>query len=145
MQLTSNFKRGEDEPCVFYNPETGMRLVLFVDDVITRGSEHETKRFYEALNKKYPLRSWSILTPDTPLIHLGFSITEEIIEGVKHRYASQEKDVLQFLEDNDIVVTKEVECPMPNRKHMLQDDKPLDKEDIKRFRSLVGSLCRTQL
>ena len=53
---------------------------------------------------------------------------------------SQEKDVLQFLEDNDIVVTKEVECPMPNRKHMLQDDKPLDKEDIKRFRSLVGSL-----
>ena len=53
---------------------------------------------------------------------------------------SQEKDVLQFLEDNHIVVTKEVECPMPNRKHMSQDDKPLDKEDTKRFRSLVGSL-----
>ena len=58
---------------------------------------------------------------------------------------SQEKDVLQFLEDNGMIVTKEVERPMSNRKHMLQDDKPLDKEDIKRFRSLVGSLCRTQL
>ena len=59
----SNFKRGEDEPYVFYNPKTGMRLVLYVDDAITRRSEHETKRFYGALNMKYPLWSWSILTP----------------------------------------------------------------------------------
>ena len=136
----SNFQRGIDEPCVFYNPHTGMRLVLYVDDMITRGSETATRQFYTALNDKYPLRSWDILTPDTPLQHLGFTITEEVREGRTYRYISQEKDVMQFLDDNNITLTKEVECPMPSRHAMLKKDRLLNAEEIKQFRSLVGSL-----
>ena len=117
----SNFQKGINEPCVFYNPHTNMRLVLYVDDVITRGSEKETKAFYEALNDKYPLRGWDILTPDTPLTHLGFTITEEVREGVTHRYMPQEKDVVQFLEDNEIELVQEVTCPMPAREAMLRN------------------------
>ena len=45
----SNFQRGVDEPCVFYNPNTGisMRLVLYVDDMITRGSREATIQFIQ--------------------------------------------------------------------------------------------------
>ena len=51
------------------------RSELFMDGMITRGSREATIQFYTALNDKYPLRSWDILTPDTPLQHLGFTIT----------------------------------------------------------------------
>ena len=88
-----------------------MRIALYVDDVITRGSEKETRATFKAIDEKYPLRSWGILSPDNPLIHLGFTLTEEVIDGVKHRYMSQEKDVIQFLEDHDIMMTNAVTCP----------------------------------
>ena len=80
------------------------------------------------------------MTPDIPLQHLGFTITEEVIEGRKYRYLSQEKDVMQFLDDNNITLTKEVVCPMPSRHAMLKKDMLLNTEEVKQFRSLVGSL-----
>ena len=75
-----------------------------------------------------------------PLQHLGFTITEEVVEGRKHRYLSQEKDVMQFLDGNNITLTKEVERPMPSRHAMLKKDRLLNTEEVKQFRSLVGSL-----
>ena len=60
-----------------------MKIALYVDDVITRGSEQETRALFKAIDEKYPLRSWGILSPDNPLIHLGFTITEEIVDVVK--------------------------------------------------------------
>ena len=53
---------------------------------------------------------------------------------------SQEKDVIQFLEDHDIIITKAVTCPMPSRAHILNKPTLLDKEGIKTFRSIVGVL-----
>ena len=128
--------------CIFYNKHTGMRMALYVDDVITRGSEKETKALFKAIDETYPLRSWGILSPDNPLIqcHLGFTITEEIVDGVKHRYMSQEKDVVQFLEDHDIIITKPVTCPMPSRAHIRNKPTLLDQEGINTFRSMVGVL-----
>ena len=131
-------------PCIFYNKHTGIRIALYVDDVITRGSEKETRALFKDIDEKYPMRSWGILSPDNPLIHqdlvLGFTITEEVIDGVKHRYMSQEKDVIQFLEDHDVIITKAVECPMPSRAHILNKPTLLDKEGIKTLRSIVGVL-----
>ena len=54
---------------------------------------------------------------------------------------SQEKDVIQFLEDHDIIITKAVTCPMPSRAHILNEPTLLDiKEGIKTFSSIVGVL-----
>ena len=49
---------------------------------------------------------------------------------------------MQFLDDNNITLTKEVECPMPSRHWhvMSKKDRPLNTEEVKQFRSLVGSL-----
>ena len=53
---------------------------------------------------------------------------------------SQGKDVVQFLEDNEIELVHEVTCPMPTREAMLRNDTPLSDEGKKVFRKLVGSL-----
>ena len=96
-----------------------MRVVVWVDDVITRGTLEHTHDFYSRLNSKYPLRSWNILLPESPLKHLGFDITEEVIDGQLHRYMSQTDDVQKFLVDHGIELTRTITCPMPDKHRML--------------------------
>jgi hypothetical protein len=64
--VVNSFQQGLNEPCVFTHPVTGLRVVLFVDDVITRGLKEDTIRFFNTLNDTYPLRSWGILSPENP-------------------------------------------------------------------------------
>ena len=141
-RASQGFIKGVDEECTFYNPSTGMRLVLWVDDIISRGGREETIRFYTDLNETYPLRSWDILDSENPIKYLGVDITEEIREGVKYRYMDQERDVRMFLEDHGIEIVKEVQCPMPDRERILKNPKSLNKEDTKEYRSIVGGLSR---
>ena len=104
----NEYVQGKDDPCVFVNPNTGMRVVVFVDDIISRGTVVETEKFYAAVQGRYPMRTWSTLSPGHPLEHLGFTVTEEIEGGVVHRYLSQERDVEQMLSDHSIVVNTAV-------------------------------------
>ena len=67
--VVDGFQQGENEPCVFVHPVTGLTVVLFVDDVITRGMPEDTAEFFNTLNETYPLRSWGILSPENPLVH----------------------------------------------------------------------------
>ena len=140
MRAVMAYAQGMNEPCVFYNRKTGMRLALFVDDVISKGSHSETVKFYEMLNEKYPLRSWDILSENTPLVHLGYKITEEVIDGKTYRYMSQEDDVIHTLNEADIHITKHVGSPMPERDSILKDSRILNKDEKSYFKSLVGSL-----
>ena len=66
---------------MFVNTTTGMRVVVFVDDIISRGTMAETEKFYAAVQGRYPMRTWSILSPGHPLEHLGSTVTEEVEGG----------------------------------------------------------------
>ena len=54
------FVRSEHDLCMFYNTETRMRVGGHVDDLITRGSKTETKKFWKALQQDFDhdLKSW---------------------------------------------------------------------------------------
>ena len=136
----NEYVQGKDEPCVFVNPNTGMRVVVFVDDIISRGTVAETEKFYAAVQGRYPMRTWSILSPGHPLEHLGFTVTEEIEGGVVHRYLSQERDVKQMLSDHSIVVNTAVTCPMPSKGRICRDSELLSEEEASGYRALVGSM-----
>ena len=136
----NKYVQGEDEPCVFVNTTTGMRVVVFVDDIISRGTMAETEKFYAAVQGRYPMRTWSILSPGHPLEHLGFTVTEEVEGGETYRYLSQERDVKQLLSDHNIVVNTTVTCPMPTRSRICKDSELLSVEEATDYRALVGSL-----
>jgi hypothetical protein len=136
----SKYMQGEDEPCVFVNESTGMRVVVFVDDIISRGSLDNTREFYSAVQSKYPMRSWNVLSPDSPLKHLGFTISEEVVDGCLHRYMSQADDVRQFLADHSLSIHSDISCPMPDKKYIGKDNTPLNVEQQAECKSLVGSL-----
>jgi hypothetical protein len=137
----SKYVQGVNDPCCFYNPSTGMRIALFVDDIISRGMPTDTEDFYSKLNAKYALRSWDILSEGKPLKHLGFTISEETIEGELYRYMSQGDDVRRFLSDHDIELTNTVSSPMPDKSRIHKvDGEELSSEEIETFKSMTGSL-----
>ncbi len=138
--VDNGFEQGLNEPCVFTHPVTGLIVVLFVDDIITRGMPEVTTQFYETLNETYALRSWSILTPENPLVHLGFSVTEEFRDGKVFRYLDQEADVKRFIRDNELEFSRRVSSPMPDKRHIVRSPKCLDAEEAKWFKSLVGQM-----
>ena len=54
-RVSEGFSQGMNEPCVFIHPITGLIVVLFVDDIITRGMPDDTRQFFETLNNTYAL------------------------------------------------------------------------------------------
>jgi hypothetical protein len=138
--IVNGFKQGDNEPCVFVHPVTGLTVALFVDDVITRGMPDDTAEFFNTLHETYPLREWGILSPENPLIHLGYRITEEIVDDKVYRYLDQSDDVARFIIDNELCLNERVGCPMPDKDHISKDQTVLDEEDQKWFKSLVGQM-----
>lgn len=136
----TQFIQGENDPCCFRHPVTGLKVVLFVDDIMTRGMPDVTEQFYDQLNKKYALRTWSILSVDSPLKHLGFTITEECVDGELYRYMSQGDDVRRFVNDKGLDFVREVSSPMPDRDSVFKDETLLDDEEKAYFKSLNGSM-----
>ena len=43
--VVNSSQQGLNEPCVSTHPETGLKVVLFVDDIITRGMREDTINF----------------------------------------------------------------------------------------------------
>ena len=134
------FVQGKNEPCCFRHPVSGLKVVLFVDDIITRGMPDVTKSFYTAMNAEYPLREWSVLRPGQPIKHLGFTITEEMHDGRTHRYMSQSEDVHRFMIDHDIELDAGVTCPMPDKSHIHSNSTPLSSTERSEYKSIVGGL-----
>ena len=137
--VCNSYVQGIDEPCVFVNRATGVRMVVFVDDLITRGSRQRTEELYTAIQSKYPMRSWNVLTPENPLIHLGFEITEEVRDGELYRHMSQQREVEEFMREHGIEVHSEVSCPMPDKWHLGRNEELLDAEGKAVFKSMMGS------
>jgi hypothetical protein len=100
----------------------------------------DTTEFFNTLNKTYPLRSWGILSPENPLVHLGYRITEERVDNKVYRYLDQAEDVKRFINENELLLNERVGCPMPDKDHISKDKNSLNEEDHKWFKSLVGQM-----
>ena len=137
-QAVSSYEQGVDEPCVFVNKVTNVRVVVFVDDILSRGSRENTTAFYTAIQSKYPMRSWDILSPENPLRHLGFEVTEEVREGETYRYLSQQADVREAMERFEINVHSDMSCPMPNKWQLGKDTTLLTDELKSLYKSMLG-------
>jgi len=64
------------------NPTTGLKLLLYVDDILCRGSVDETEKFYKALSERFDTKdpeymelSLDRVTPENKLGFIGFDIS----------------------------------------------------------------------
>ena len=116
--------------------------MVFVDDILSRGSRENTTALYTAIQSKYPMRSWDILSPENPLRHLGFEVTEEVREGQTYRYLSQHADVREAMERFEINVHSDMSCPMPNKWQLGKDTTLLTDELKSLYKSMLGVFSR---
>ena len=70
---------------------TGLIVVLYVDDLITRGSADSTDAFHVALAQRFECTPEEYLTVDHDLEFLGFTISKE----------EDEKDIRLYMDQSE--------------------------------------------
>ena len=134
------------DPCALYNPMTGVRIALVVDDCLVRGKKEEVEKVMHAIGDPvegmFACTEPKYLTIDNPIDFVGFrlSMTQEE-DGVGY-WMDQEGDVEQFMIDHGIDINLEVpvECPMPNKGAMFRDETVLAGDEKTTCRSIIGGL-----
>ena len=151
--ISEGYERQVNEQCTFINKE-GFTIVIYVDDIITRGKREETDLFYKKLNERFACKDSTELKPGNNLSHLGFDISCEDIEAnkINHDNKQSKKDgmvriisidhtetVNQFLEEvGDVPTVMNINSPMANKNQILGETELLKGEDINKYQSKMG-------
>ena len=155
---SEGYKKQHNEPCLFIN-DKGFTVLTYVDDLICRGSESETDRFYKLLNKRFECKDEVILTPENRLSFLGFDITcedydEHDIIGLnpantlqtnKHgkvRMISMDQhDAIEtFLSQHNVKPSKSMGTPMGDKNQLIRDPTLLVGGEVNEFQSKLGTI-----
>jgi hypothetical protein len=137
----AGFEQGKNEPCLFRDPVTGLRVVLYVDDLLVVGDAKASRDFHEALGERFSCRDPAeYLAVDNDLEFLGFTITEERVDEVRSVYMDQEDAVGDFLSEFKHQALQLKQSPMPTKTLFHSDPTPLSENAAAVYRHAVGTL-----
>ena len=134
------FEPGKNDPCIFTNKHTGVKLVTVVDDVLLRGNMEQSKLFYKQFEERFQLKDPTYLTVDNPIRYVGFDISMRRKSGIQYVSIDQDDDMKRFLGGIELPSVYKVNNPMVDRYYALKDDTPLEGEEITWYRSMIGAL-----
>jgi hypothetical protein len=144
--VSEGFRVGKNDPCVYVNPITKVRLVVVVDDILCRGSRQATEAFYTSLAARFKVQEPTFLTLTSIITYCGLdiSLTETLTKGQHPKFCisiSQKDDMEAFLaEIPGLPSLKAVNNPMPSKYAFMSNPELLSGEDIDTYRSYVGVL-----
>ena len=75
--VSKGFEQGANEPCAFYHRERNIKVLSYVDDLLTRSSRANAEWFYKELSVRFTCKKPQWLSPDRPLDHLGMAIFQD--------------------------------------------------------------------
>ena len=81
---------------MFTHPK-GLRIAIWVDDIIVRGSSAATEEFCTKLGKRFDIKDPSYLTPKSPLCFVGLDIEEHSTEEGPVRVMHQNSVMVEYL------------------------------------------------
>ena len=134
------YKQGSNDLCTFYHPKTHHRVVIHVDDLLTRGSVQATEEFYKALRERFKIKDPKYLTVDECIEFCGVRISMEHKDGQKWYKMDQEEEMEKLLDDEEFSGLAVVGAPMPNKHLLTVESERLNAKKHKRYRSILGSL-----
>ena len=134
------FEHGDNDPCIFINKHTGLKLVTVVDDILLRGDMKQSEMFYKEFENRFQLKDPTYLTVDTPIRYVGFDIVMQEKSGKRYVSIDQDDDIRRFLGGIDIPSIYKVNNPMVDRHYALKDTTVLQGDDITWYRSMIGAL-----
>ena len=136
------FIQGSNDKCIFYNPNTKVRIALHVDDYLCRGPRAQLEDFFEGLREAFEHKEPKYIEEhiEEGLYFVGVRISQTIEEGVKWYHMDQKRDIEEFISDMGCSQCRPVSAPMAHKELMHSDDTLLDKAEHHRYRSAVGSM-----
>ena len=139
VMATLGFRRLKSEPNVYVNPETGVIVLSYVDDLLYLGSTEASTKFYSDLSKHLLIRPTGDLNEDGKSVYFLGRNLRRTSEGISLA-APQEyyDDILQTLridKGNPTRTTGSADVKLPGDGVSL-----LSKEDHAVYRSCVGKI-----
>ena len=138
--VDEGYEQSKNDPCLFYHPKTNLRVACHVDDCITRGSRLAAREFWEKVDHKFRVKTWSVLENGESRLYTGINISKVVRNGKEYYTMDQTDDIKSFLSDYDMLNTRVVSAPMPYKSEIVSDNTPLSKQEHARYRAMVGSL-----
>jgi hypothetical protein len=138
--IKDGFTQGKNDPCLFTNASTGLVVVVYVDDIITRGDAVDTAAFHERFGDHFMCTDVEYLAPDHELDFLAFAIRQEVCDGVTYIYMDQGEAVAALLADFDMAKVPVKSSPMPSKELFHSDSSLLTANAAAVYKHVVGSL-----
>ena len=139
LTVDLGYIQGENEPCLFTHPETGLTMVIHVDDILCRGSKKDSDEFYRLLANRFQCKDPEFLTPGSYLTFTGMDIGLEYNKSELIYSISQERELLEFLRNKGLDSEPHVASPMPNRNLLLREGQ-IDHSTASWVKSCLGGL-----
>jgi hypothetical protein len=134
------FVQGKNDPCLFTNPVTGLVVVIYVDDVITRGGADVTKEFHDRFGARFKCTDVEYLALDHELDFLAFTVRLEEADGVVYISLDQSEAIELLLADFDRASIPVKTAPMPSKALFHSDATLLSDNAAAIYRHVVGSV-----
>ena len=136
------FKQCENDPCLFVNGVTGVKVALYCDDLLVRGTVDSSLKFHSALENRFECRPGSrqFLTPDNNIDYTGFTLTMEVKNNSVYYYMAQGSEVLKFLKEFDMADQAQKSSPAPTVDMLTSDLTKLGVNDATKCRSMLEKL-----
>ena len=127
---------------LFVNPVTGVKLVIYCDDFLVRGSGSESAKFHTTLESRFGCRPGSrqVLTPENPIEFTGVRISMEKGALADSYFMDQSEAIAKFLTQHDMCDVRCKETPMPDVAELFSDNEPVSAEVASWCKSVIGCL-----
>ena len=142
------FDQCKNDVCLFRNPVTGVKLLLWVDDNLMRGVKHHTDKLWAEIDAKFGLKHHEYLECGVSRTFIGVSLLKSKLNGQTVYCMDQNAEVRAFLSDTPVMGAP-LKSPMRDRNDLYVNDTPASKQEATWFRSKLMSCsyyaCWTRL
>jgi hypothetical protein len=137
----NGFTQAKNEPFLFVNAD-GVRVLLYVDDLIVRGSRVDSDKFHSALESRFECRDGArqYLTYDNTIEYCSYKMTVTQSDAGDVYTMDQSDDLATFLLDFALDSEPVRSSPMPNLNLLLSDSTVLGPNSASWCKSAIGVL-----
>ena len=138
------FIQAQNEPCLFRNPESNLKVVLVVDDLLCRGSPAAFAAFHDELEGPSGFEcsegSRQILTVDNDIDYCGLNLSMRVENGNIFYSIDQIEGLIDTLTDLGLLDQPVKSSPMPNMDLLMSDLTVLNETEAAWCKSALGQL-----
>jgi hypothetical protein len=137
MVAEKGFVQSKNDVCMFRHPETRLKVLIHVDDNMSRGTRRHTQEFWSSLNEKFGLKSWAFVETGEQHRFLGSNVFKDMMDGKVVFGVHQNDDMDAFLDEYLPEGERPVTSPMTDKHEMYSNQVLLGCEDSRKFRSIL--------